>query len=161
MPSRGQYPFPTHTPSHCASGGSIPTSGASITHTPLQEPPAAHLGQQDYDHASQHLKRDHGSLSSASTDSSRQTAPHPSTDPTLIYAPAFSLSPQAEVGVMGSRRLARAHPNQCTRPSRSEMVEVDGAYHYTYEEDDSSEELQDHAIWVLVCHSSVMHCIVT
>ena len=95
-------------------------------------------------------------MSSGSTDSSNRAAPHPRAGSITIYSPAFAMSSQAEQGTLGSTRLTRAYPDQYTRPSRSEMVEINATYQYSPEEDDASEIVEDHAIWVLVRHPFII-----
>jgi hypothetical protein len=57
---------------------------------------------------------------------------------------------------METWRATRAYPNQYTRPSRSEMAEINAAYHQSQQEDRSSESSEDHAIWIVVCCSLVI-----
>ena len=96
------------------------------------------------------LKREHGSISNTSTDSFPQNTAHQRADPMHIYAPTFSLSAQAEQGTLEIPRSTGAYPNQYTRPSRSEMAEINAVYQHSHEEYELSEQSEDHAIWVVV-----------
>lgn len=165
MSSQGHSPPIAYTPDYHQSEQAVPTpsSDPSIT---LRNLPAVYFGQPIHNRAKQqvqacdHSKRDHGSLSSASTDSSCGTTPRPRSGPIHIYSPTFSMSSRAEEGSLENSSLARAYPNQYTRPSRSEMAEISAAYQQSHEDDDSSETSEDHAIWVLVCCSlAVYRCI--
>jgi hypothetical protein len=157
MASLGPSPAVTYTPHYDQSGPAIPNSPSPVHSLPLRQPPTAHLGQQVYNDSSHqsrtydHLKREHGSFSSASTDSSLHTTPHHRVDPMHVYSNTFSLSSQAEGGSMETWRATRAYPNQYTRPSRCEMAEINAAYHQSQQEDSSSENSEDHAIWIVVC----------
>jgi hypothetical protein len=130
--------------------------GSSVRSTPVRQPPAVCLSQQNYSHSLRqsqtrdHLETGHGSVSSASTGSSRQTTPRPPAGSIHIYSPTFSLSSRAEEGPLGTPRPSRAYPTQYTRPSRSEMAEINAAHRHSYDKDDSSEEPKDHAIWIMV-----------
>jgi hypothetical protein len=139
------------------------TSPSSVHTAPIRHPPTAHLGHPVYIHSTQpphtyeHLKREHGSVSSGSTESSRQPTPRPKVAPIQIYSPTFSLSSQAEEGSLETARSTRAYPNQYTRPSRSEMAEINAAYQYSQEDEDNPDDPKDHAIWVLVsCPSHIL-----
>lgn len=129
--------------------------GSSVRSTPVRQPPAVYLSQQNHSHSlrqsqtREHLETGHGSVSSASTGSSRQTTPGPPAGSIHIYSPTFSLSSGAEEGTLGTPRPSRAYPTQYTRPSRGEMAEINAAYRHSYDKDDASEEPKDHAIWIM------------
>jgi hypothetical protein len=156
MSSRGHSPPVTYTPNYYQNARFSPISTSFSQSIPLRQPPTVYLGQQVHNHPSQqsqaydHLKREHGSISSASTDSSRQTTPHPRAGPLHIYSATLSMSSEAEEGSLETPRQSRAYPNQYTRPSRSEMAEINAAYQQSLEADDSSENSEDHAIRILV-----------
>jgi hypothetical protein len=140
---------------------SVPNSSAQST--PLRNPPAVYLGQQVHKPALpclqpyEQLKREHGSISSASTDSLRHTATNSRLDPIHIYSPDFALSSQAEQGTLKMPRSTRAYPNQYTRPLGSEMAEINAVYQQSHEEDELSETSEDHAIWVAVSYCSIIY----
>ena len=145
---------------HHPNGRPIPTAHFSVEFVPLQKPSTVYIGQQVYTHSLEHPptcghpKTRNGSISSASTDSAHQTTTHSRADPMHIYSPSFPLSSQAEQGTLGVLGSARAYPNQYTRPSRSEMAEINAAYQKSHKEDDLSEDLEDHAMWIVVgCYS--------
>lgn len=156
MSSQGCSSAMTYTPKHDQSGGGIHIPSSSLS-SPPRKPPAIYLGRQQLYNQSisnqqihDHLKREHESISSTSTDSSPKSVAHSRADPMHIYAPTFSLSSQAELGTLEIPRSTRAYPNQYTRPSRSEMAEINAVYHHSHEEDELSEQSEDHAIWVVV-----------
>lgn len=158
----------TCTPIYHQTRPAMTTSLSSAQAVPLRQPPTVYLGQQVYDPSSQpsqineHQKREHGSISSTSTDSFQQNAAlQPRPDPIHIYSNSFSLTSQAESSSLETPRVTRAYPNQYTRPSRSEMAEINAAYYHSHAEDDSSETSADHAIWIVMWLSLLdpLYCI--
>ncbi|KAF7509401.1 hypothetical protein GJ744_008124 [Endocarpon pusillum] len=144
-----------YTPKYDQSGGGIHIPASSLS-TPPRKPPTIYLGRQQLYNQSipnqqihDHLKREHGSISSTSTDSSPQGIAHPTAAPMRIYAPIFSFSSQAEQGTLEIPRSTRAYPDHYTRPSRSGMAEINAVYQHSHEEDELSEQSEDHAIWVV------------
>lgn len=163
MSSQGHSPSMTYTSNDYQGGRAIPIPHSSVQSIPLRMPPTVYLGQQVHNLSLQHLqtyehlKRERGSISSASTDSSPHAATNPRTDPIHIYSPTFSLSSQAEEGTREMPRSTRAYPNEYTRPSRSGMVEINAAYQQSHEEDGLSESPGDHVIWIVVCYHAVTY----
>jgi hypothetical protein len=145
------------------SGRKTSITYSSAQSTPLRTPPTVYLGQQVHKPSLQQpqtygqLKREHGSISSASTDSLRHTTTNTRVDPIHIYSPHFALSSQAEQGTLEMPRSTRAYPNQYTRPSRSEMAEINAVYQQSHEEDELSETSEDHAIWIAVSYCSIIY----
>ncbi len=162
MSSRGHSASVIDTPGYQQSRPAIPISRSSVHSIPIQSPPTVYLGKQLYSPSSQqaqaygHLQREHGSISSALTDSSPHTIPRQTAGTIHIYSPTLSLSSQPEEGPLETPRAMRAHPNQYTRPSRREMAEINAAYQQSCEEDDFSEISEAHAIRILVCCHNVI-----
>ena len=159
MTSQSHSPPAPYTPDDLQLKESLPVPHSSAQPLSVQPPPAIHLGQQTYNHSGEQsqtverLKRGHGSTSSGSTDSSRHTGPHPGVGLVKNHPPIFAMSSQPEHGTLYATHSARAYPSPYSRPSRSEMTEINAVYQYSQDGDDTSDILEDHAIWVLV------HCL--
>jgi hypothetical protein len=162
MSSSIHTPSMTYTPNHHPSGRKTSVPHSAAQPTPLRNPPAVYLGQQVSKpvlpclQPYEQLKREHGSISSASTDSLRRTAPSSMSDPIHIYSPGFAMSSQVEQGTQKMPQSTRSYPNQYTRPSRSEMADINAVYQQSHEEDELSETSEDHAIWVAVSLRSIV-----
>lgn len=156
MTSQDHSPSVTYTPNSFQSRRLLAVPNSSAQPLPVRPPPAIHLGPQTHSHSGEQsqtyegLKRGHGSTSSESTDSSRHTALHPGVGSTNTHSPTFAMSSQVEQGTREVMHPARAYPSRYTRPSRSEMTEINAAYQYSQDGDETSDMVEDHAIWVLV-----------
>ncbi len=162
MSSQGHSPPVASASKPDQSGRGIRIPDPSLP-SPPRKPPTLYLGRQQIynqtmpnQQVHDQLRREHDSTSSTSTDSGPQNTAHERADPMHIYAPAFSSTAQAERGTLEIPRSTRAYPNQYTRPSRSEMAEINAVYQHSHEEYELSQQPEDHAIWVVVscycCH---------
>lgn len=160
MSPPGQPPGVGYTPDHHRSGTAVPIT-SSAQSIPLRHPPTVYSVQPVHNDSNQqwhtydYSKRQNGSLSCASTEPSRQNTPRPRDGLSNIHSPNLSVTFGTGESSLENPRL-QAYPNQYTRTSRSEMAEVNAAYHKSYEDDDSSAASEDHAIWVLVCFEPIL-----